>query len=157
MSLQNQNEAKCALCNRSVGACVDSDVGHKLILKLARATSEMQTAFQSLLRNSTRGYNRKALVRLATRMKRYSELLSYTSVQLKLTDVKGAEAGNLSPREQQIVSYLADGLSNKQVAAKLGIHVRTVETRRARIMLKLNLRSLALAQYAIRAGADGEQ
>ena len=88
-------------------------------------------------------------------MKRYSELLSYTSVQLQLTDVKGTEASNLSPREQQIVSYLADGLSNKQVAAKLGIHVRTVETHRARIMLKLNLRSLARAQYAIRARAAG--
>jgi two-component system, NarL family, response regulator NreC len=42
---------------------------------------------------------------------------------------------------------------NKEIAAQLGITVRTVETHRARIMLKLDLHSLAdLIHYAIRQG-----
>jgi DNA-binding NarL/FixJ family response regulator len=57
----------------------------------------------------------------------------------------------LTPREVQIVRHLAEGKSNKEMAAELGITVRTVETHRAKIMLKLGLHSLAeLIRYAIR-------
>jgi DNA-binding NarL/FixJ family response regulator len=57
----------------------------------------------------------------------------------------------LTPREVQIVRHLAEGKSNKEMAAELGITVRTVETHRAKIMLKLGLHSLAeLIHYAIR-------
>jgi len=59
----------------------------------------------------------------------------------------------LTPRELQIVRLLAAGRSNKQVAFILAISVKTVETHRARIMLKLKLDSLvALVHYAIRHG-----
>ena len=56
-----------------------------------------------------------------------------------------------TPREIEIIRLLAEGKSNKEIAAKLGIAVRTVETHRAKIMLKLGLHSLAeLIHYAIR-------
>jgi len=59
----------------------------------------------------------------------------------------------LTPREIQIVRLLAAGRSNKQVAWKLALSIRTVETHRSRIMLKLKLDSLvALVHYAIRHG-----
>lgn len=59
----------------------------------------------------------------------------------------------LTPREVQIVGLLAAGQSNKEIAALLGITVRTVETHRARIMLKLGLHSLAgVIHYAMRSG-----
>jgi DNA-binding NarL/FixJ family response regulator len=46
---------------------------------------------------------------------------------------------------------LAEGKTNKEIAAQLGITVRTVETHRAKIMLKLGLHSLAeLIHYAMR-------
>jgi len=57
----------------------------------------------------------------------------------------------LTPRENQTVHLLAEGKSNKEVAATLGISVKTAETHRAAIMRKLALRSFSeLVRYAIR-------
>ena len=59
----------------------------------------------------------------------------------------------LSPREREVVQLLALSKGNKEVAAELGISVRTIETYRARIMLKLRVHSLSeLVHYAIRSG-----
>ncbi len=58
-----------------------------------------------------------------------------------------------TPRELEIIRLLAQGKSNKQIAAQLGIAVRTVETHRANFMLKLGLHSVAeLVHYAMREG-----
>ena len=49
------------------------------------------------------------------------------------------------------MQLLAEGCSNKEVAARLGISVKTAETHRANIMRKLDLHSLSeLVRYAIR-------
>jgi DNA-binding NarL/FixJ family response regulator len=54
-------------------------------------------------------------------------------------------------REVEIIRFLAQGKANKEIAAELGITIRTAETHRARIMHKLGLHSLAeLIHYAIR-------
>ena len=54
-------------------------------------------------------------------------------------------------REVEVIRLLAAGKSNKEISALLGITVRTVETHRANIMLKLGLHSLAdLIHFAIR-------
>jgi len=54
-------------------------------------------------------------------------------------------------REREIIQLLAEGASNKEVADKLGISVKTVETHRAAIMRKLGLHSIGeLVRYAIR-------
>jgi DNA-binding NarL/FixJ family response regulator len=65
---------------------------------------------------------------------------------------QGGRAGpRTTPRELEIIRLLAEGKVNKEIAAQLGITVRTVETHRAKIMLKLDLHSLAeLIHYAIR-------
>ena len=58
---------------------------------------------------------------------------------------------NLTSRERQIIQLLAEGKSNKEVADRLGISVRTAENHRARIMRKLQLRTLSdLVRHAIR-------
>ncbi len=49
----------------------------------------------------------------------------------------------LSPREQQVAQYLAEGLSTKQIAGKLGLASKTVEHHRARVMKKMHAESLA--------------
>jgi PAS domain S-box-containing protein len=60
------------------------------------------------------------------------------------------DAERLSRRERQVVRFLAEGKSNKEMAGILNISVRTVETYRARMMLKLDLHSIAeLTRYAI--------
>jgi DNA-binding CsgD family transcriptional regulator len=57
----------------------------------------------------------------------------------------------LSPREREVVRLVAEGKSNKEISVVLGISVRTVETHRARVMLKINATSIAqLVHYAIR-------
>jgi DNA-binding NarL/FixJ family response regulator len=57
----------------------------------------------------------------------------------------------LTSRELQILKLLADGKSNKQVAAALDVSVRTVEAHRASLMKKLDLRTLSdLIYFAIR-------
>jgi DNA-binding CsgD family transcriptional regulator len=65
----------------------------------------------------------------------------------------GAEAGesvNLSHREQEVLRLLAEGKSTKEIASLLLISVRTVETYRGRLMLKLQANSMVdLVHYAI--------
>lgn len=61
------------------------------------------------------------------------------------------ESARTTPREIEIIRLLAGGKSNKEIAVELAIAVRTVETHRSKIMLKLGLHSLAdLIHYAIR-------
>jgi two-component system response regulator NreC len=56
-----------------------------------------------------------------------------------------------SPRETEIIRLLAAGKANKEIAELLKITVRTVETHRSKIMLKLGVHSLAeLIHYAFR-------
>jgi DNA-binding CsgD family transcriptional regulator len=57
----------------------------------------------------------------------------------------------LSDREREIVRLMANGVSNKEISAALGISVKTVECHRSRVFLKLKLESVAtLVRYAIR-------
>ncbi|HET8924004.1 MAG TPA: LuxR C-terminal-related transcriptional regulator [Candidatus Acidoferrum sp.] len=59
--------------------------------------------------------------------------------------------GGPSARERQVVGLLAEGKSNKEMAAILEISTRTVEAYRARVMAKLKLHSVAeLVRYAVR-------
>ena len=59
----------------------------------------------------------------------------------------------LTPREREIVRLVSLGNGNKQVAAQLGIAVRTAEVHRANAMRKLNLHNLAeLVHFAVSSG-----
>jgi two-component system response regulator NreC len=59
----------------------------------------------------------------------------------------------LTPREREILQLVAEGKSNKDVANLLNLSVYTVETHRANLMQKLNLRSVPeLILYAVRKG-----
>ena len=59
----------------------------------------------------------------------------------------------LTPREREILQLVAEGKSSKDVANLLNLSVYTVETHRARLMQKLNLRGIPeLILYAVRKG-----
>src|SRR5438445_2166747 len=63
------------------------------------------------------------------------------------------ERGRLTSRERQVVQLVAEGKSTKQVAALLGITLKTAEFHRARVMKKLDVHDVAgLVRYAIREG-----
>ena len=62
-------------------------------------------------------------------------------------------ATRLSPREVEVLQLIAEGQANKQVAAALGISVKTVEKHRQHLMAKLNIHDTAgLTRYAIATG-----
>ena len=62
-----------------------------------------------------------------------------------------AVRSRLTPREREILQLLAEGKSNKEVAGYLGISVKTAETHRANIMLKMDFHSITeLVRYAVR-------
>ena len=55
----------------------------------------------------------------------------------------------LSPREIEVLQYLARGMSNKSIAARLGLSDKTVSTYKTRVLDKLGVSSLAaLIEYA---------
>ena len=59
----------------------------------------------------------------------------------------------LTDREKQVVRLIADGNSTKQVAAHLGISIKTADSHRTRVMEKLNIHETAsLVRYAVRQG-----
>jgi DNA-binding NarL/FixJ family response regulator len=59
----------------------------------------------------------------------------------------------LSPRESETLRWLAWGHSNKEIAAHLGVSIKTVETYKTRLMAKLRLRSrVDIVRYAVQQG-----
>lgn len=59
----------------------------------------------------------------------------------------------LTPREKEVLQLIVAGLTNLEIAEKLIISVRTVETHRAHIIDKLGIRRRSeLVQYALRKG-----
>ena len=59
----------------------------------------------------------------------------------------------LSGREREVLQMIAEGKSTKEIALKLFVSTKTVETHRKQIMDKLNIRTVAgLTKYAIREG-----
>lgn len=70
------------------------------------------------------------------------------------SEVTGETAfDRLSPREREILQMIAEGKSTKEIAARLQISVKTVETHRKQIMDKLDLHTVAeLVKYAIKEG-----
>jgi len=66
---------------------------------------------------------------------------------------KSSVQGELTPRQTEVLKLVAEGLSTKQIAAKLFISVKTVETHRMQLMNTLEIHDIAgLVRYAIRTG-----
>jgi two-component system response regulator NreC len=69
------------------------------------------------------------------------------------TDKGVFEGSDLSDREAEVVRLIAAGYTNKEIASRLALSVKTVETYKARSMEKLGLDSRAdLVRYALQRG-----
>jgi DNA-binding NarL/FixJ family response regulator len=65
----------------------------------------------------------------------------------------GPEPSDLTAREREVLTHIAEGLCNKEIACLLNIGTRTVETHRERLMRKLEIHSIAgLTRFAIAKG-----
>jgi two-component system, NarL family, nitrate/nitrite response regulator NarL len=73
---------------------------------------------------------------------------------VKIARVKGKKGGvELSRRESEVLSLIAEGLGNKEIASRLFVSVRTIETHRERIIRKLDIHTVAgLTRYALTKG-----
>ena len=59
----------------------------------------------------------------------------------------------LTPRHREVLQLLAEGQTTKDIAARLKLSVKTVETHRAQLMDRLDIHDLAgLVRFAIRVG-----
>jgi len=82
---------------------------------------------------------------------RVSETLRDVLLRAPAEEVSSAASATLTEREREVTRLLAAGRSNKDVATALAISVRTVETHRASIMRKLEIKSIVdLVHYAVR-------
>lgn len=64
-----------------------------------------------------------------------------------------ARVNRLTPRERELMGYLAGGKTSKEIANALGVSVKTVDNHRAHLLAKLKASNVAeLAAIAVRAG-----
>lgn len=84
---------------------------------------------------------------------RISQLL-LGDAAVRLTAVNASDPYDaLTPREREVFQLIAEGKTNKEAAASLGVSPTTVETHRARILEKLHLHSpVEIVLYAVRRG-----
>lgn len=64
-----------------------------------------------------------------------SEESEHSEIQQRLS--------HLTPREREVMRMVTDGRSNKEIANALGVSAKTIEAHRARVMEKMQARSLA--------------
>ena len=101
-----------------------------------------------------------AAVRTVAEGKRYfspgiSELMidEFVKHSRESTNSSEAKVVPLTKREIEILRYIAHGLTNKRIAEKIYLSVRTVNTHRNNLMQKLDIHDIAgLVRYAIRNG-----
>ena len=71
----------------------------------------------------------------------------------RTTPAQGPELTALTNREREVLLNIADGFCNKEIACRLNIGTRTVETHRERLMRKLDIHSIAgLTRFAVAKG-----
>ena len=69
----------------------------------------------------------------------------------------GSPLDSLSTREREVLVYVAQGYTNQQIAERLFLSVKTIESYRSRLMTKLNLRDrAALTRFALEQGILGQ-
>lgn len=131
----------------------------EILIFTANETEEIvRQVFQAgargyLLKSEANKHLLPALDMLAKHRTYFSSSVSEMIFSGFLQGRMGVEDATLTPRERETVQLIAEGRSNKEVAALFGISVKTVETHRATIMRKLRLDSVAaLVKYAIRNG-----
>ena len=67
--------------------------------------------------------------------------------------VKADPLQELTPRQREVLQLIAEGHSTKEIASKLNLSIKTVETHRGELMNRLNIHDVAgLVRYAIRTG-----
>jgi DNA-binding NarL/FixJ family response regulator len=68
-------------------------------------------------------------------------------------DAEPTSLGRLTPRQREVLQLIAEGHTNREIAALLGISIKTVETHRTQLMDTLDIHDVAgLVRFALRVG-----
>lgn len=68
-------------------------------------------------------------------------------------DLESSPLASLTDREREVLQLIAEGLSSKEIAAQIGVSLKTVEAHRANLMEKLGIHKVSsLVRFAIREG-----
>ncbi len=107
-----------------------------------------------VLKNTSIDELRRAIHAVYKGNRYFSPAISKLLVDQYVAHVEGkGEGRELTPREGEVLALIATGMSSKEIAVKLKLSTRTVDTHRERIMNKLGIHSaVGLARYAIEKG-----
>ena len=71
-------------------------------------------------------------------------------------ELRLSELDCLSDREMEVLNFMAEGMNRKEIAAEMGLSIKTIESYRENMKKKLKLRdTVQLAQYAVRNMGSG--
>jgi len=121
----------------------------RLIAAGAMGFLEKQSSGQILLR---------AIREVAAGKTSFSPVITKRLLQIgRKAREQGISSGNLqqalTSREEEVLQLVAEGAPNKQIAAELGISIKTVDKHRQQLMNKLDIHDIAgLTRYAISSG-----
>lgn len=76
--------------------------------------------------------------------------------RIRLTMIQ-ARIANLTEREREVMEFVIDNHSNKEIATKLGVSIKTVEFHRSHMMDKMHATSLIELVNMAREASDNEK
>lgn len=142
------------------------EVAHKLasdcpdVRLLALTVHEDRAYVQPMMQAGARGYilKRSAAEELVRAIRAIADGGVYLDPSIAEKALPGgnepttvrSDAAELSQRETEVLQFIAHGFSNKEIAARLDVSVKTVETHKARALEKLGLRTRAdIVRYGV--------
>jgi DNA-binding NarL/FixJ family response regulator len=166
LELARQTRPDIAILDYSIPELNGFDLAHALKREFPRieilvyTMHDREEIIMDVLRAGVRGFVLKsdtekhllaALDALSIHRSYFSGAISDALLNQFLESKPASLASSLTHREREIVQQVAEGRINKEIAQRLNISVKTVETHRASAMRKLKLRTTAdLVRYAVR-------
>ena len=118
-----------------------------------QAVQAMRLGAAGLIAKSAASAELEIGVKAVARGERYLGSELSKQAILKYLEDPRSFVSELTPRQYQVLKMIAEGHVTKEIARRLAISVKTVETHRAQLMDRLNIHDIAgLVRYALRTG-----
>ena len=166
LELARETRPDIAILDYSIPELNGFDLAHALKREFPRieilvyTMHDREEIIMDVLRAGVRGFVLKsdtekhllaALDALSIHRSYFSGAISDALLNQFLESKPASLASSLTHREREVVQQVAEGRINKEIAQRLNISVKTVETHRAAVMKKLKFKSFSdLVRYAIR-------
>jgi DNA-binding NarL/FixJ family response regulator len=129
---------------------------------LAFSGTPSKSIIQKLMKEGTEGFVEKtaelselerAIELIASGQRYYSQKILDMLHNIMMNPHQGDNLSILSNREKEVLQLIAEGLSNKEIATKLSISIKTVDSHRSNLMEKLQINTaVGLTRFAIANG-----